>query len=694
VAFNLVKGYKKKVYAGEKASMAWERLKNKCELSSSASLVKLEKQFRQCSLKKGQDPDIWITELEDYRMRLEELGSSISDNQFILNILNNMTDDYDLQLAMMEKQVTDKSNPLTIDKIRDNLNLRFERLNEKQNEESENDNNQDDAFFGGQFKGKCQNCGAIGHKAIDCKLKTNQNGGQNSRNHNNFQKYASNGAYCTYCCCPGHTKSNFYKLKNKPNRNSGTRNNGGQGHRISNSNDVAFTTIAMKNNFANDLWILDSGASCHYCQSVEELSDVKKIDELIKIGNGDSMKAIKIGNLKCEVTQINGEKFTVTKNDVKYVPSLCLNLFSLKKALKKGFKVSNDGVVVSLNYKHVKLAFDRVIHATDGCVTGVLMEPILSNNINGFANASISNVRIYDINHLHKLFGHYGQEILNKTIKMYGFKSSGSLDTCEQCAIAKTRQKNVKKNWLGSSNSPGEYLYVDISSIKERSFGGAKFWALIIDDYTDYCWSFVMKNKSDIKARIKTLLADLKIANWIVKFIRCDDAGENMTMKNDPEIKSFGIKFEFSGTRPAQRNGKIERKFQTLCGRIRAMLNGAGLEGELRDKIWVDCVMNVTYLSNIISTKLIYKSPFELFYGEKPILHNNLKMFGEVGVVTTKERIQAKLSNRRTTCMFIGYMKNHSRSVYRMLNLTINSIINSRDIIWLNKTYRELKDNK
>jgi hypothetical protein len=119
------------------------------------------------------------------------------------------------------------------------------------------------------------------------------------------------------------------------------------------------------------------------------------------------------------VTQINGEKFTVTINDVKYVPSLCVNLFSLNKVLKKGFKVSNDGVVVSLNLKHVKLTFDRVINATDGCVTGFLMKPILSENINGFANVSISNERIYDINHLHKLFGHCGQEILNKKIKIY-----------------------------------------------------------------------------------------------------------------------------------------------------------------------------------------------------------------------------------------------------------------------------------
>jgi hypothetical protein len=342
------------------------------------------------------------------------------------------------------------------------------------------------------------------------------------------------------------------------------------------------------------------------------------------------------------------------------------------------------------------LTFDRIIHATDGCVTGVLMKPIMSNNINRFANASIRNERSYDINHLHTLFGHRCQEILNNTIKMYGFKPSDNFDTCEQCAIAKTQQKNVNKNWLGSSNLSGERLYVDISSVKERSIGGAKFWDLIVDDYTDYCWSFELNNKTNLRLKIKTLLTDLKIANWNVKFIRCDNAGENMTVKNDPEFKSFGTRFEFSGPRTPQRNVKVERKFQTLYGRIRAMLNGANLEGELRDKIWAECVMNVTYLSSIISAKssLKIKSPFELLYGENPTLHNNLKIFGEVGVVTTKEIIQAKLRNRGTTCIFIVYTEHHSRDDYRMLNFTTNSIINPRDIIWLNETYGEWKKNK
>jgi hypothetical protein len=63
-----------------------------------------------------------------------------------------------------------------------------------------------------------------------------------------------------------------------------------------------------------------------------------------------------------------------------------------------------------------------------------------------------------------------------------------------------------------------------------------------------------MKNKLDLKAKIKDLFNDLNVAGRIVRFIRCDNAGEKMTMKNDPEIKSFGVKFEFSGPRTPQRS--------------------------------------------------------------------------------------------------------------------------------------------
>jgi hypothetical protein len=63
-------------------------------------------------------------------------------------------------------------------------------------------------------------------------------------------------------------------------------------------------------------------------------------------------------------------------------------------------------------------------------------------------------------------------------------------------------------------------------------------------------------------------------------------------------------------------------------------------------------------------------------------------------VVTTKDKIQAKLTNRGTPCIFVGYSENHSRDVYRMLNLETNSVITFQDIIWLKKMHKDWLRNK
>jgi hypothetical protein len=109
------------------------------------------------------------------------------------------------------------------------------------------------------------------------------------------------------------------------------------------------------------------------------------------------------------------------------------------------------------------------------------------------------------------------------------------------------------------------------------------------------------------------------------------------------------IKFEFSGPRTPQRNGKVERKFQTLYGRICAMLNDAGLEDDVRSGVWSECANTVTFLSNITSTKTQDKCPHPLLFKVNPKLPSSLRIFGEMGVVTTKADIQGKLANCGTT---------------------------------------------
>jgi hypothetical protein len=61
IAFNIVKGCKSKDdYPDGNAESSWEKLKNKFEPVCAPATVKLDKQFRESSLKKGQEPEVWI----------------------------------------------------------------------------------------------------------------------------------------------------------------------------------------------------------------------------------------------------------------------------------------------------------------------------------------------------------------------------------------------------------------------------------------------------------------------------------------------------------------------------------------------------------------------------------------------------------------------------------------------------------
>jgi transposase InsO family protein len=86
----------------------------------------------------------------------------------------------------------------------------------------------------------------------------------------------------------------------------------------------------------------------------------------------------------------------------------------------------------------------------------------------------------------------------------------------------------------------------------------------VVDDFSGYCWSYFLKAKSELKERIVDLVKELKN----VKFLRLDNAGENFELEKLCKQQNVDVKFEFSGPRTPQRNGKVERKFPTLYGRI------------------------------------------------------------------------------------------------------------------------------
>jgi hypothetical protein len=89
----------------------------------------------------------------------------------------------------------------------------------------------------------------------------------------------------------------------------------------------------------------------------------------------------------------------------------------------------------------------------------------------------------------------------------------------------------------------------------------------------------------------------------------------------------------------------VERKYATLYGKVRAMLNWANFPKSLRQRLWAQCANHATQLENILC-KQNSNTASELFYGQNPPWIQHLKIFGEIGIVHDHKKIHSKLTDR------------------------------------------------
>ena len=104
-------------------------------------------------------------------------------------------------------------------------------------------------------------------------------------------------------------------------------------------------------------------------------------------------------------------------------------------------------------------------------------------------------------------------------------------------------------------------------------------------DATDYAWSFFLKEKSELKDVMLSLVRELQEKYGVtVKAIRGDNSGENNAFEKLCKQEGMGIQFEYTAPNTPQQNGRVERRFPTLYGRTRAMLKDIGDDGEESNK--------------------------------------------------------------------------------------------------------------
>lgn len=196
---------------------------------------------------------------------------------------------------------------------------------------------------------------------------------------------------------------------------------------------------------------------------------------------------------------------------------------------------------------------------------------------------------------------------------------------------------------------------------------------MIIDEFTSMKWSVFLKQKSDTSGALQDMLLGFKLKhNIIPKHMRCDNAGENLafqhwcTSSNEDYAK---INFELTSRYSPHQNGKVERAFATMFGRIRSCNNAAKFTHNMRNGLWAECARHCTMVDNILMKSTLNDTPHHAFCKSEPNYSDQLHPFGEIGAVAKRENIKAKLANRGEKLMFIGYSKCHAKGVFRMMNL-------------------------
>lgn len=137
----------------------------------------------------------------------------------------------------------------------------------------------------------------------------------------------------------------------------------------------------------------------------------------------------------------------------------------------------------------------------------------------------------------------------------------------------KACQQQARKETKDWAQEIGERLFIDISSLKTRTFVGNWLLLLIVDNVLDMCWSYFFKKKSDLPDKMITHVKILKIKYDVqVQKIHMDNAGENIAFERECLRKGMSIDFEYTTPGTPHYNGQVKRKLVTLYNKMRVMM--------------------------------------------------------------------------------------------------------------------------
>ena len=179
-----------------------------------------------------------------------------------------------------------------------------------------------------------------------------------------------------------------------------------------------------------------------------------------------------------------------------------------------------------------------------------------------------------------------GEAHTRSTAKNMGFElTRGSLQTCESCATGKSKQKNVPQiSDHNPSTKSNERIFLDIYTIKEPKDDKKVTitrmdWFIMVDEYSGMKISSFHDTKNGIVEPTWEIFENWRQNVHPVKFIQCDNGGENVNIESRAKRKDWNLnlEFEYTGRDTLQRNHMAELGLSTIGGRGREMMHYANV---------------------------------------------------------------------------------------------------------------------
>ncbi len=375
-------------------------------------------------------------------------------------------------------------------------------------------------------------------------------------------------------------------------------------------------TNECRNDSLNYPWVVGSATASHVAKDRSMFSTyTKETKELRDIGN-NPVFAIGRGTVIL-TSKVENKTRQLVLQDTLHIPTALENIFCIGRFLKSGGSyetgdgraslLSNDGTVIAVGQR-INGLFYLDVHAKIDFALAA--KPTWHDWHLRFGHATVSNLKA-----LHR----------KGLVDGFVVDEKSEIKDCETCVRKMRQPLKLPAVTECTATYPGELIHTDVwGPASELGTNGARYYMIIVDDYSRHWTIRLLKDKSEAGQRLKEYIAYVeRQLGKVVKSIHADNGKNYLDGNFKKWCLSQGLVMK-RGTPALGWNGVAERCKILASAFMEIMLEVK----DLPKTLWGVATLHAAYVRNRTYTSTIGDiTPIEKWSGKRP----NVEDFCEFG---------------------------------------------------------------